>query len=377
MSEYQYYEWQTCDRPLTASEQQAVDRLSSHIEVTATRAVVTYEWGDFKHDPAEVLARYFDAHLYVANWGSRRLMLRFPKGALDENAIDPYCDGEHLAITHSSGCQVLDIVLDDESGMDWFETDGVLASLTQLRGSLLEGDHRLLYLAWLKAISLENPPDFLEAIGMNDPALSQLEPPVPPGLDHLTAPLKLFADFFEIDPHLIAAAAQHSPRPTPSDLRGPVSQLTRAEADDFLLRIAGGEPGAVPTLKKRLRELAPPAPAQPPRSPRTLAELFAAADQQKAAFLRRQAAQQRRQHETDMQALAERETESWQQVETLLQTRTASSYNAATALLVRLKQLSEYQSSQAQFTARLRELYTRYQDRAALIRRWREQGLVW
>ncbi len=43
MSEYQYYEWQTCDRPLTAAERQAVDRLSSHITVTATRAIVTFE----------------------------------------------------------------------------------------------------------------------------------------------------------------------------------------------------------------------------------------------------------------------------------------------------------------------------------------------
>jgi len=374
MSEYQFYEWQTCDRPLTDAEQQAINRLSSHITVTATRAIVTYEWGDFKHDPTEVLARYFDAHLYVANWGSRRLMLRFPKGALDESTLDPYCDGEHLSLTQHGSHQVLDISLDDESGMDWFETAGVLSSLAQLRDDLLQGDYRLLYLAWLKAMRLENPPDFVEAIGMDDPALSQLEPPVPPGLGHLTAPLQLFADFFEIDPHLIAAAAQHSPRPTPSDLRSPLSQLTRAEADEFLAQIADGEPGAVTALKKRLRVLAPARPEQPPR---TLAELFAAADQQKAAFLRRQAAQQRRQHETEMQALAGREAETWQQVETQLQTRTASSYNAATALLVKLKQLSEYQSSQAQFTARLRELYARYKDRAALIRRWREQGLVW
>lgn len=377
MSEYQYYEWQTCDRPLTESEQRAVNLLSSHIHVTATRAVVTYDWGNFKHDPADVLTRYFDAHIYAANWGSRRLMMRFPQGALDEKAIDPYCDGEHISLTHSSGYQILDITLDDESGMDWFETDGVLSSLAPLRGSLLEGDNRLVYLAWLKTISLENPPDFLESIGMDDPALSHLEPPVPPGLGHLTAPLKQFADFFEIDPHLIAAAAQNSPQPAPVDLRNPVSQLTRAEADDFLLRIAGGEPGAASALKKRLRELAPPSPAQSPRPARTLAELFTAASDQKAASRRRQAAQQRRQHEAEMQALAGHEVETWQQVEILLETRTASSYKAATDLLVRLKQLSEYQSNQAQFAVRMLDMHARFKDRLALIRRWKEKGLNW
>ena len=76
MSEYQYYEWQTADRLLTADEQQAVNSLSSHIEVSSSQAVVTYSWGDFKHNPRQVLIRFFDAHLYRANWGSRRLMFR-------------------------------------------------------------------------------------------------------------------------------------------------------------------------------------------------------------------------------------------------------------------------------------------------------------
>lgn len=43
MGEYQYYEWQTADRLLTPEEQARVRRLSSHIEVTPSRAVVTYK----------------------------------------------------------------------------------------------------------------------------------------------------------------------------------------------------------------------------------------------------------------------------------------------------------------------------------------------
>ena len=70
MSEYQYYGWQTIDRPLTAAERAAVAKLSSHIEVSATHAQVEYQWGDFKHDPIQVLARYFDAFQYYANWGN-------------------------------------------------------------------------------------------------------------------------------------------------------------------------------------------------------------------------------------------------------------------------------------------------------------------
>ena len=46
MSEYQYYEWQTIDRPLNEKELAAVSQLSSHMEViTTTQAIVTYSWG--------------------------------------------------------------------------------------------------------------------------------------------------------------------------------------------------------------------------------------------------------------------------------------------------------------------------------------------
>lgn len=60
MSEYQYYEWQTVDRLLTEAEQKAVGNLSSHIEVSSSRAVVTYSYGDFKaerHPPGRLPVR--------------------------------------------------------------------------------------------------------------------------------------------------------------------------------------------------------------------------------------------------------------------------------------------------------------------------------
>lgn len=50
-----------------------VSGLSSHIDVTASQAVVTYDWSDFKHDPRQVLAHSFDVHLYFANLGTRIL----------------------------------------------------------------------------------------------------------------------------------------------------------------------------------------------------------------------------------------------------------------------------------------------------------------
>ena len=60
MSEYQYYEFQAVDRPLTAGEQQELRALSTRAIITATSFVNSYEWGDFKGDPSRLVERMFD-----------------------------------------------------------------------------------------------------------------------------------------------------------------------------------------------------------------------------------------------------------------------------------------------------------------------------
>jgi hypothetical protein len=138
MSEYQYYEWHIIDRPLTEAEQAAVAKLSSHIEVSATQAVVTYNWSDFKHDPQRVLARYFDAHFYWANWGTRILMFRFPPEA-DLSALEPYYTDEFISLTQVEDMQVLEMMMDDEPGEfeEWDTVEHGLSPYTRLRNDIL------------------------------------------------------------------------------------------------------------------------------------------------------------------------------------------------------------------------------------------------
>ncbi|MGB7874256.1 MAG: hypothetical protein WBL25_07715, partial [Anaerolineales bacterium] len=253
MSEYQYHEWQTLERPLSAAEQKAVNELSSHIDVTSTHASVTYNWSSFRHDPINVLAKYFDAYLYLANWGTRRLAFRFPKGLVDVVAIEAYCDEYHTNIKTVGDVQILEFDMDEEEGFDeWIDERGLLSTLARLRDDILQGDYRTLYLAWLKAMTLESggydededdPDNFF-----NDP-----EPALPAGFRQLTPPLNAFMDFFEIDPFLVAAAAELSPSLSPAqqvDFAPLISRLTRQECDEFLLKIVNTEPGAVAALRK-------------------------------------------------------------------------------------------------------------------------------
>ena len=86
MSEYQYYEFLTIDRTLDQSEMADLRALSSRAEITSTRFTNVYNYGDFKGSPEKLMEKYFDAHVYVANWGTHQLMLRLPRGSVDGEA---------------------------------------------------------------------------------------------------------------------------------------------------------------------------------------------------------------------------------------------------------------------------------------------------
>ena len=65
MSEYQYYEFQAVDRPLTNEQMAELRALTSRATITPTRLVNVYHWGDFKGDPLRLMERYFDPFRFL------------------------------------------------------------------------------------------------------------------------------------------------------------------------------------------------------------------------------------------------------------------------------------------------------------------------
>jgi hypothetical protein len=382
VSEYQYHEWQAVDRVLTSEEQDAVNDLSSHIEVSSSRAVVTYHWSDFRHDPKQVLRKYFDAYFYLANWGSLRLMFRFPKGLLDEADILPYCIEEFITFDTIGKYQVLDLDFSPEEGEGWMEADAGLSHFIRLRADLLEGDFRLFYLAWLKAMTFYGEPIDDEGYEHDDTDIAAYdrEPPVPPGLKKLSPSLQNFVQVFEIDPYLVQAASEASPdlkRALSVDYRELIGRLPRTECDIFLARLAEGDPGVGSALRKCLSAYLPQERPQP-AGRRTLQQLLQRAEQLEKAEKKYQAEAARQKHIAEMKALAAREAQVWQQADTLLDTgrKIASVYDEATALLEKLKQLADFQDTQDSFQARLHRLAQKYASRPSLINRWKKRGWV-
>jgi hypothetical protein len=274
VSEYQYYEFQAIDRPLTNREMADLRKLSTRAEITRTSFVNVYNWGNFRGNPARLMERYFDAFLYVSNFGGRELMLRLPRRHVDIRTASRYFCAPSATIKAKGRFVVLGFQDSGESddGDRWEGGEGRLGSLSQLREAILDGDRTLFYLGWLLGVQ------------QGDVEEEAVEPPVPAGLSRLDAPHRAFVDFFRIDRDLLAAAAQASPgKATPARSRpkaaAAVRRLKSAEKDKLLTRLLEGDARQVRSeLAVRIRRGRPKEGAlRPPEGARTAGKLLDAA----------------------------------------------------------------------------------------------------
>ena len=121
--EFQYYEFQSLDRPLTTAEMKTIGAWSSRSTPTNRRAVFTYAYGDFGQNMLQATARYFDAALYRANWGNRRLIFRFPKKFVDVQALQQYALDSYVEVTVRGELVLVDFQNGEEPEGDgyWIE----------------------------------------------------------------------------------------------------------------------------------------------------------------------------------------------------------------------------------------------------------------
>jgi hypothetical protein len=373
MSEYQYYEFLALDRPLTAEQRAELRSISTRAEITATRFVNEYQWGDLKGDPRKMVERYFDAFLYLANWGTRRLMFRLPREVLDARTAGQYCYTDTASLIEADSYLILSLFMDREPDDDWVEPGGQLAAMVQARSELAAGDLRLLYLAWLLALQSDEVDD------------EETEPPVPAGLGNLSASLQAIVDFCEIDEDLIAVtAATSSPIEEPSELAEWTVSLPPEEKDALLARVAAGEGAQVQALLWRRFRAGGGSP--PVASARTAAELRLAAANRKEA--RAGAAEQRRREAASRRAtaqaaayakhldqLATRQEAAWEKAAELIDTKRPRDYDLAASLLRDMQALADRQEDSATFRKRFGALRSKHQRKPSLLDRFDQAGL--
>lgn len=374
MSEYQYYEFQAIDRPLTREQMAELRTFSTRARITATSFVNEYHWGSFKGDPDRWMERHFDAFLYWANWGTRHLMLRLPARILPPDAVEPYCAGRVLSC-RVKGEYVLLSFLSETEDYDWEEDGGELSSLIPLRADLVRGDYRCLFLGWLLAV--QN--------GEVDNRVS--EPLVPPGLRDLNGSLQGLADFLRIDCDLIAAAAEASAERTTTGvsrvaIAEQIARLPAAEKDGFLIRLVEEEDlSPVWEWKQRILRSESAGQTGNPHQ-RNVAALLARSEtirkaRQKAEADRRACEQAQREREQAQQraayvdSLAGKEEDLWRKVEQLVATKQPKRYDEAVEILKDLCELAERQGACSGFTKKLETLCANHARKPTLIERIR------
>ncbi len=237
MSEYQYYEFLAIERPLTADEIAKLQALSSRAAITPVSFTNEYNWGDFKGDPHKLMQRYFDAHVYVANWMTAIFMVRLPIEALTRETAKAVAVPYLLDIKPTKAHWIITWSLEESENYDRFGMEdgrGWMARLAPVRDELLRGDLRSLYIGWLAAVAGE----MMEH--------EETEPLSVSGLASLTAAQQALAEFLEVDPDLLAGAGMGSPATQETEVSRRekdkwIDALPREEVNSILKQLLEGK----------------------------------------------------------------------------------------------------------------------------------------
>jgi hypothetical protein len=371
MSEYQYYEFAAIEGPISDEGLRYARGCSSRANVSRVRWQNTYTFGDF-HGSVETLLKYYDAHFYIANWGTVRLGLAFPKDAIAPEAIQPYLRGAErhevtLTVKEIGNRCIVWWERNEEGGWGWTEGEGLIDQLIGVREELMRGDYRGLFLGWLADFN----PD--ERRDPEDGAV--VMPPIPAGLDPLSPALVALIKHFPVDRDALAVAAglSHAGTPDRIPIAAVLERLSLSEMRALLARVAEGGGSGVMT---ELNRLAYPR-VQIPVGKAIECTDFAAKtietrevrrkkEAEAAAAKRQREAELRQQH---LASIMRRADTIWSGLDPLMDEKIASAYDQAAAQLQELRDAYAQAGDIGSFEQKLGGFRLRYSNRPAMLRR--------
>ena len=351
----------------------ALRSISTRAEITSTSFSNHYEWGDLKADPLQLLEKYFDAFVYVANWGSRWFCLRLPKDLWEFKEFQALLPGDSAWVRQSAKYFIIGFENENEEE-GWDDGTGSMGSLVSLRSDLLRDDLRCVYLGWLLCVQNGEVPD------------KQPEPPVPAGLNQLSASLGSLIDFLGIDKDLVAVAAANSAPVNAGPSRGDLDIWIRNLPENekiHLLMTAISESGdrwKNELLRRFNREKKPPISQAVPAAVRTAGELLSAAQAREERRTRRaeadrirEEARRKAKEEAEraqyLDQLARREADVWNEVIANIQQGQPKGYDQAIHLLIDLRDLAIRQGHETEFRAKIEDLRAKHAAKRSFIER--------
>jgi hypothetical protein len=378
MSEYQYYEFATVERPLSSDEMNQLRAISSRARITPYSFTNEYHWGDLKAEPHDLMRKYFDAHIYMANWGTVHFMLRLPKFSFGEETLFAFNTGSSFEVEDLGDYWLLMWSLAEEgygysaveSGTDW------MVRLMPIREELLCNDLRSLYIGWLAAVSIEEIDD------------QAIEPVALSGLGTLTEAQKALAELLGVDVDLLIGAGTGSASWAKNQLDPKLIEtwlaiLPLSDTQNYLRQIMtdGGKKVEM-ILKKSFATWESQQRASTEVPKRTVHELRILAKKSqkirlKQEALKKQRAEKQRQDERNkyLQTLTYNVQAIWDTVNNYARSNSAKGYDKACQLLVDLAEAYQLYIDYNDFKKSLDYFIQQHKGRRTLLQRITKAGL--
>ncbi|PCI35164.1 MAG: hypothetical protein COB50_05605 [Thiotrichales bacterium] len=149
MSEYQYYEFCSIQKPLSQQARQVMQSLSSRAVVGTHGAcyIYNYNYGDFRGNSSELLLKYFDIFFYISNFGCMELSFKFKQSQVNFEQIKAYCIQDIIICKEHNSHLLLDICINNEEGGGWIDGEGLLPKMLTLHDEIIAGNYDILELA--------------------------------------------------------------------------------------------------------------------------------------------------------------------------------------------------------------------------------------
>lgn len=375
MSEYQYYRFECLDGHLDSEQREELRRISSRADITTNSFQVYYHYSGLKAEPVDVVLNNFDIGFYYADWGCIDAYIKLPFGTIPDDLLQT-CD-RGFNIYETEEWQLLIFSLEEfDDYFDDVDTEAFFQHLALLRTEIMQGDWRLLYFMWLRALDYNDEVKSIPMIDFDFNKFSEAQ--------------SAFATLFNIPLGLVKALAlaleetpNHRAKQTHFNTESWLGQLSENDKNQLLTTLfEQGQLSRSQALAMTRKEQTNAKPSYTYWLSAEVLEPYLSIAEQKlkqeqaAAQAKRLAAEKAAKEETLTKIYNDRDS-IWQSAEEQAARACASGYEQASSALHQLAEAYQFKVDSSAFENRFMRFITKHHRRKALLKRLEDLVVVY
>jgi hypothetical protein len=376
MSQYQHYEFHAIDKPLDNEAMRAVNDMSSRVRLSPRKAVFTYSYSDFRYRVEDVLTDHFDFMFYIANWGTRRLMMKFPEEVVDYEKLIQYDTNEfdffpiEIHVFKKRGFVILDINHSEEEESWWIEEIDYGYEFLDIRKNIIDGDYQALFLIWLRFLEEYYDSDEFDDNYSFDRSL------IPPNLNKLNTFSDAVKGVYGVSDEWFDAILSYSENTSTIDFESLLQQLSKERMVEYLQMVLKDKPNIKANLVKELKKLGNISEPKQYTSYIKLIDIGKKASTIEAINAEQIRKENERKKKEEMQQIRQNEARIRKEIVDNVIKAKPKSYDLAVSQILELKAMYEYFDESSTFSDLLVYILNLYPRRTALKNRLKQKGII-